>query len=369
MGKKILICLALLIVLGCVKPPTNLKISKVETNKIKINWDKSEYAEKYEIYKRKYGTGEFSKYWETIGNSFEDIGVSEGNEYSYKIKAVGMLWTGKSLETTTVSAITKIQPPKDVTVESLVDADISAVISWDYSSKAQSYKIYRALENPVDYIEIGTTERNSYIDKTISPASIYYYTVKAFNKMAESDYSNKCEYKSELLDPPRATYIIKPNGINLLWEKNKAAESYSIYKDKGDGFKKVKEVTGKTYEDLTLSGGDKVRYLIKSNKGTIESKDGVEINVLIPLKVPQEVVITQGDQNDATITWKNVDGAEYYKIYRSTDNKYYEVAGFAKESKYEDAGLKSDKTYYYKVKACKNDVESEPSQMKQILAK
>lgn len=370
MNKKIFVLLSVIIIItGCVKTPSNLKISKVETNKVKLEWDKTDYAKKYEIYRSKFGKNEFSKYWETTGNSFEDIGLYEGSEYSYKIKAVSMFLTGNSQETTTVSAVTKINAPKNLIAESIPNSETSVQLNWDSLDKATSYKIFRSNDVNGEYKEVGSTEKTNFLDKTISPASIYFYVVKAFNKNTESNFGNKVKYKSELLEPQRATFVTKPNGINLLWEGNRAADFYTVYRSVGEGFVKIAEVSGKTFEDTTLTGGDKITYMIKSNKGMLQSRDGILVNVIIALKAPNDLNISINEQGEVALKWGSVENVEYYKIYRSVDNKYFEVAGFSNENKFEDSGLKSDRTYFYKVKSCRNDMESEFSTTKQILAK
>ncbi|MGB8454964.1 MAG: CAP domain-containing protein [Anaerocolumna sp.] len=55
----------------------------------------------------------------------------------------------------------------------------------------------------------------------------------------------------------------------------------------------------------------------------------------------------------AKINIGKVSGADSYKIYRATSpNGSYKYVGTAKSNSYKDTGLKANKTYYYKVKAC-----------------
>lgn len=80
-------------------------------------------------------------------------------------------------------------------------------------------------------------------------------------------------------------------------------------------------------------------------------------------------------KKSASLTFKKVDGAVGYAIYRSTKKKgAYMLVGATNKTSYKDSGLMSKKTYYYKVRAYKGsalgtDAFSAFSNVKSIKAK
>lgn len=72
------------------------------------------------------------------------------------------------------------------------------------------------------------------------------------------------------------------------------------------------------------------------------------------LKTPSIVAVNDIDDNQLVVTWKKVDNARKYEVYRSTqkDGSFKKIATVAKNKKtYSDKTIKNNKTYYYKVKA------------------
>lgn len=77
-------------------------------------------------------------------------------------------------------------PPSNLTgTYQWTDAGCGALLSWEYGSEPQSFKVYRS-SNGVDYEEIATVEKEArqYFDASV-PGS-YYYKVTAYRSYCES---------------------------------------------------------------------------------------------------------------------------------------------------------------------------------------
>lgn len=72
------------------------------------------------------------------------------------------------------------------------------------------------------------------------------------------------------------------------------------------------------------------------------------------LSVPQITKAESTDNNGARLEWQNVDGAEGYELFRSTEkNGTYNMLGSFTDNSYVDNSVRCGKKYYYKVRAYK----------------
>jgi fibronectin type 3 domain-containing protein len=133
----------------------------------------------------------------------------------------------------------------------------------------------------------------------------------------------------------------------------------------------VKAYTGKGIKPVvtvkdgkkTLEKGTHYKVLYKNNvkcgtatvKITGIEKNGYKGSKTISFKIrPAKVKLTakSAAYNKVKLSWKKVEGAVGYKIYRSSDNKNFKMIGLVKSGSktyYYSTKLKTGKTYYYKV--------------------
>jgi len=79
--------------------------------------------------------------------------------------------------------------PINITVED--GFSLKVLLSWDESSDADGYYIYRSFYDDEEYYEkIGETESTSFDDLSVDPNSSYYYKIIAYNDTGESDFSS-----------------------------------------------------------------------------------------------------------------------------------------------------------------------------------
>ena len=160
------------------------------------------------------------------------------------------------------------------------------------------------------------------------------------------------------------------NSQKVTWNKVAGATEYRVFRSTDNkNFKKVATVKAtkeRVFNSRNLKTG-KIYYYkvraVKVQKSGLKSTEFLgnfsKIVKLKPVLYKGSVVsATNTAAGTATIKWKGVNGANGYKIYRSTTNK----AGSFKLIKtvklgsktYKDTKLKKGKTYYYKVRAYRN---------------
>lgn len=163
-----------------------------------------------------------------------------------------------------------------------------------------------------------------------------------------------------LSDPVITETTAVSGGIKLTWAKDENATTTYIYRKlKGeDSFEKIASVKSDSYTDKTVKIGKtyvyKIKSYVKSSGNAVYSKYSKTVTAVTqkPGKVSSVTISNKGKQNYLYISWKARTSASKYQIYRSTavDGTYKRIATVSK-AYYEDTSIKSNRTYYYKMRA------------------
>ena len=145
--------------------------------------------------------------------------------------------------------------------------------------------------------------------------------------------------------------------VKLTWKKVDGAESYKIYRStsKSSGYKNVKTVKTLTWTDSKLTTGKTYYYKVEATAKNATSSTSKVVSAKPVLTVPNSIKATSSSYNKVTVTWKKVDGATGYKVYRATkkNGNYKSVKTVKNVKTWTDSNLKKNKIYYYKVRAYK----------------
>lgn len=166
------------------------------------------------------------------------------------------------------------------------------------------------------------------------------------------------------------------NKLTLSWDNNQAADGYQIYQKIEDGefvlldTIRADDNEAGEYEVKSFDGTHMYSFFIKSfveevlssGKQATNYSEASEIVTVSPTDTPNEQVIgvscqINPDGDDGTkvkISWRKVNGAAGYYIYRSTtEGTIGEKVGQTAELMYEDSGIEATQpgSYYYSVRA------------------
>ena len=154
--------------------------------------------------------------------------------------------------------------------------------------------------------------------------------------------------------------------IKLTWDKASDVNGYEVwYSTSKDGaYQKLASTALDSYTHSGLTIGMTYYYKVCSFKEAGEGTEYVTYNskftdvasLNLPVPFPTGVKTASAGARSIKVSWKKVDGATGYEIYRSTGKAgRYTIAGAAgaTESSYTDKNLKYKGTYYYKVRAYK----------------
>jgi len=146
------------------------------------------------------------------------------------------------------------------------------------------------------------------------------------------------------------------NSVKLSFKKVNSVAGYRVYRStkKTGGYKLIATTKSLTYTDKNLLPNTTYYYRTKTYRTKASKKVYSKFsNRVIAKTTFAKPTISQKGYEDSIVVTINkvVAGATMYRIYRSTDGKTYEVLTDTKENTYYDAkGLKTNKTYYYKVR-------------------
>ena len=249
-------------------------------------------------------------------------------------------------------------------------------LTWDAVPGADSYKVYRATSKDGKYSLMYTTEGTSYTNTNATAGRYYYYQVVTV--AADGSKSAPSAIVGRTCDLPRpvvtATNVAKSGKVTLTWEPVESAVSYKVYRatSKDGTYSLMKTVTGTAYTNTNAVAGTKYYYkVVAVAEKTAANSAGTQVSRTCDLPQVQPTA-SLNSKGKPTVTWKAVDGAVSYKVYRSTaENGTYSLMKTVTGTAYTNTNCTSGKTYFYKVVAvCSNtDGNSAASKILSITAK
>lgn len=266
-----------------------------------------------------------------------------------------------------------------VKLKSLAETKSTAVtLSWYPNGACEKYTVYKRKKGATSWsgksFKTFSSSAGEGIrtctDTSVTPGNTYEYTVTGnyydkngkavylkYNKTGKS--INVETDAPKLLSATSADY----DTINVKWQEVKGATGYKVYRKKAGekDFTALGVVKGTTYKDNSAQVGQEYYYTVRayvgetSNLGSFD-KNGIK-GVALPKK-PKLKTAESVDFNAIKVTWKKVDGASGYYVYRKTDGEKYfkqiaEVNGnrtFSSTDLSATTGVK----YQYTVRAYRN---------------
>lgn len=163
-------------------------------NSVKLSWDVTADATKYEVYRSLTKNGDYEKMATTTATTVTDKKVTTGTNYYYKVRAItdvkGIALKGEFSPVLTVKPRTATS-----SLSALTKKGLSVSGSYKKVSGAQKYTIYRS-SNGGTFKRLTTVDAATvkFTDKTVKKGNTYTYKVRSYRtengKNYYSDYSN-----------------------------------------------------------------------------------------------------------------------------------------------------------------------------------
>jgi fibronectin type 3 domain-containing protein len=261
--------------------------------------------------------------------------------------------------------------------------DGSVSLTWtapasNGGAAVSSYNIYRGTSAGGEGgTAVGTVSGTtlSFTDTGLTNGTTYYYTVKAVNSAGTSAASNEASatpaaVTATVPTAPQSPAATGGNGsVSLSWSAPSSnggspITSYNVYRSTtpgGEGSTPLRtNVTGTTFNDLTVTNGTKYYYTVAAVNAVGTSPQSNEANATPQATVPSAptgLVASAGD-GKVMLSWTvpNLDGGSPitgYNVYRSTTPGGEGSTPYATavSSTYTDSAATNGTKYYYTVAA------------------
>lgn len=232
-------------------------------------------------------------------------------------------------------------------------------LTWAAVDGAAKYQVYRSTSKNSSYKLMKTvTSGTSYTNTNAVVGEKYYYKVRAVDEYGEKSlYSNIVSRTCDLPRPNvKVANVPKTGKIKLTWDAVDGAVKYEVYRSTSQNgtYSPMKTVLeGTSYINTSAKAGNKYYYKVKAIHSNTNANSAFSVVDSRVCDLPRpEISITRASSGKPKISWKKVDGAVKYKVYRSTKlGGNYSLMKTVSGTSYINANAVAGKTYYYKVVA------------------
>lgn len=331
-----------------IAPPQSISAMN-GSNYSKITWEAVEGAVSYEVYRADADDELNRTLVATLGAeslSYVDRTVKPGKTYIYTIKSND---DDKQSEFSKGVKNTFLEMPQ---INSIANVYEGVTFSWNPVEGAEKYHVYRKVYGAKYYTYITTVDANtlSFIDAGGTNGKIMCYTVKAESAYGASAYIGKC---ITYVKAPVVAFSNSASGVFLKWDKNDSATAYWVYRKAGNAktWTRIAVVTTPYYTDTKVTSGTNYIYTVKTYTGKILSACNMDGWTIKHLSVPVLVSATNG-YGSVTVSWKKVQGAAAYYVYRKENNaSSWTLIGKTTAVSYKDSAVKNRSNYEYTIRA------------------
>jgi hypothetical protein len=346
-------------------PPNNLTAASISVSQINISWaDNSgnEYGFKIE---RKTGSGGNWGQIATVGpniTTYQDTGLSVSTTYYYRVRSYTV--AGTSNPTNEASATTFPQAPSNLTATPVSATAVN--LDWtDNSPDEISFKIEHKAGAGGTWAQVATVGTNvtTYQDTGLTTQTTYYYRVRATNAGGDSAYSNQVSATPPSIPVPPNNLTatsISVSQINISWADNSGNEyGFKIERKTGSGGNWGQNATVgpniTTYQDTGLSASTTYYYRVRSYTVAGTSNPTNEASATTFPQAPSNLTAAPVSATAVNLGWTDNSPDEIsFRIERKAGSggSWAQVATVGTNvTTYQDTGLTTQTTYYYRVRA------------------
>ena len=238
-------------------------------------------------------------------------------------------------------------------------------------SGSTGYIIYRSTSAGGSYTQIGTTNSTTFNDTTGKVGTTYYYKVKQYKANAygsDATYGRLVSSASDatngvVASPVPVEFAAYYDGeiVKLSWSAKTDVEKYRVFR-RVSGSSSWDDVTRMTadnyYIDSTVSVNTTYEYAVQSwtlvGDTYYYSQLAPTMKSVTTTMYGATPTLTVANTADGIkLTSSEVNGADGYKFYRSTDGSTFTQIGKSDTVTYVDETAVANTTYYYQTRAHK----------------
>lgn len=247
---------------------------------------------------------------------------------------------------------------------SAVSASYSSIkVRWSPTDSVSGYQVYRGFSDTGTFALIATTSSLEYTNLSLTTNRRFFYKVRAFYEVdGFKIYGNFSSIVDAKPIPAASTSIeVKPvnsNTLSIIWQPVEGSDGYQLFRSFGPTgtFKLAATTVDASYTNSMLTLNRSYFYRVRAFKmvgttrvvGPYSSIAGAK-----PIPAgPASVSAFSGGFDRINLSWTSASGASGYTIYRSTSaSGTFSIVGNTTSTSFQNIGLKSGTTYYYKVRS------------------
>ena len=251
-------------------------------------------------------------------------------------------------------------------------------ISWTPVEAASFYNVYRTGSPGEGYIPLGPIFGTTFTDTGLVSGTTYYYGISAENNCGEGARSNTVSETTLICQKAAvpgsvSAEPLSTTSIRIAWETVPGdGVSYNIYRSataSGTYSDSIASTANNSFTHTGLLPATTHYYKIVAvnncGKSEMSSYASATTNTCLAPAAPANVTASTKSSTSIEISWDVVNTAISYQIYRSTSaTGTYSPVGITtgKEStSYIDENLSTAETFYYRVTASSDCMESTQS--------
>jgi len=246
-------------------------------------------------------------------------------------------------------------------------------ITWQSVDGAVSYKVYRSTNQEGDFQQVFSTSGTSYKNTSAKVGILYFYKIQAVAENGQaSEPSNIVSGVRDLARPVvKASNVESSGKVRLTWEAVEGAVKYQVYRstDQNGTYTRMYTTTTTSYTNTNAEPEVQYYYKVRAIAENPEADSAFSVVDSRFCDLPRPVVTA--NNVDATgkirLTWKAVEGAVKYKVYRSeSKDGTYKLMYTTNGTSYTNSNAKPGVRYYYKVRAIAEDTSANSAHSKVV---
>jgi hypothetical protein len=253
----------------------------------------------------------------------------------------------------------------------------STILNWSSVIGASGYVIERKVSG--DYVQIARIGKIlEYVDDDLTSLTTYNYRIKAFNNFTESEWANFPPVTTPIITglgdipkPWNVTLTIFPANqtVQITWDYDLQNATFTIQRSTDINFESFENISNgsSTFFQESITPNTKYFYRLKATRGDDYSywTDVISAIIANVPNAPTQLEASVVASDKILLNWTdNSDNETGFRIERYIlgENEYEEI--FTTTSNivlYFNNNLANDKTYFYRIKATNQGVNSDYS--------
>jgi fibronectin type 3 domain-containing protein len=215
--------------------------------------------------------------------------------------------------------------------------------------------VERATTSGGPYTTVGTPTSASFANTVLSPATTYYYVVKATAGAVSSLLSVEFS-ATTLLGAPTGVLAtaVSTSEIDLAWNPVAGATGYVVLRATASGgpYTVIGSPTTTSFANTGLSSATTYYYVVEATDTSGNSANSATVSATTQVAAPTGLVATGKEKSEIDLTWTAVTGATSYVVQRSlVSGGPYATVGTTTTGSFADTGRSEEIFYYYVVEA------------------